>query len=414
MAVKDEEQEAGASDWPSNAPPDDAGDAQELRDSDIAAGFEILEGFERFNQRNDVFCRSRWDETVMTDKAKAFYAVPRKLKIRKADGFTQRDFALREASWVVANIFRERGREKGVAEGFQDELHEFRPQAKEKRPVESVAAMTADIRKVAKFFGADLVGFTEYDERWVYTKKFSMGALEERPNVDFAGVTTVIVLGHGMDNELISAYPSALATAGVGQGYSSEAGTVVQLAQFIRNLGYRAVASMNDTAMVTPYAIKAGLGEYGRNNMVITKEFGPRVRFSKIFTDLPLDHDAPKLFGVTEFCRICDRCVTGCPPRAIPAGEPTAEPRNRSNLTGVRKWQVNAEKCFAYWTSLGCDCGICLRICPYNKDFSKWTMRLARRLAGTRLRRLMLKLDIRLGYGKRRQPKDWWTQEESM
>ena len=114
-----------------------------------------------------------------------------------------------------------------------------------------------------------------------------------------------------------------------------------------------------------------------------------------------------------QFCRICDRCVKGCPPRAVPEGPPTAEPRNRSNLVGVRKWQVDAEKCFAYWTSLGCDCGICLRICPYNKDFSKWTMRLARRLAATRLRRLMLKLDIWLGYGKRRQPRDWWAQEEA-
>ena len=32
--------------------------------------------------------------------------------------------------------------------------------------------------------------------------------------------------------------------------------------------------------------IQAGLGEYGRNQMVITPEFGPRVRFSKIITNI--------------------------------------------------------------------------------------------------------------------------------
>ena len=34
---------------------------------------------------------------------------------------------------------------------------------------------------------------------------------------------------------------------------------------------------MNDTALAIPYALKAGLGEYGRHGLVITPEFGPRV-----------------------------------------------------------------------------------------------------------------------------------------
>ena len=51
---------------------------------------------------------------------------------------------------------------------------------------------------------------------------------------------------------------------------------------------------MNDTGLVIPYAIKAGLGEYARNQMVITPEFGPRVRFSKIFTNAPFHNDAPR------------------------------------------------------------------------------------------------------------------------
>ena len=49
-----------------------------------------------------------------------------------------------------------------------------------------------------------------------------------------------------------------------------------------------------------------------------------------------------------------------------------------------------------------------MRVCPYNKDFSKPIMRLARRLAVTRLRHLMLWLDIKLDYGKRIAPNKWW------
>ena len=91
-----------------------------------------------------------------------------------------------------------------------------------------------------------------------------------------------------MDFGLVETYPSALAGAATGREYSHESTIVMQVAAYIRNLGYQAVPSMNDTALVIPYAIKAGLGEYGRNQMVLTPEFGPRVRFSKIFTDLQL------------------------------------------------------------------------------------------------------------------------------
>jgi reductive dehalogenase len=274
--------------------------------------------------------------------------------------------------------------------------------------IESPEEMSTEIKGLSKLFGADLVGIAEYDERWVYTNAYSRRRQETRPNEDFSGVRHVIVLGHAMDYELLKSYPSATASAAVGHGYSSEAGTGIQLSQYIRSLGYRASASMNDTALVVPYAIKAGLGEFGRHNMVITPEFGPRVRFSKIFTDLPLVNDTPIRFGVKEFCEICERCSSACPPRAIAAGPPTAEIPNRSNMIGVRKWQLDAEKCFTYWTNLGSDCGVCIRVCPFNKDFSRRIMRIARRLAGTPLRRLILKLDIWFGYGRREAPKSWW------
>ncbi len=396
-----------SADWPSNQPPSFPTDPGQ---SDEAAGFEVLDGFERFDQRDDVFSRAWWDETVHTPKVIEFYNAASEPKIRTADGFTQRDYALRIASWSVANTYRERGTaENGMGEGFQSPLGEYRPTYKEQMTVESPEAMAAEIKGLAKLFGADLVGIAEYDERWVYTKAYSSRHREARPNEDFTGIRHVIVLGHAMEYELLKSYPSATASAAVGHGYSAEAGTGVQLSQYIRSLGYRASASMNDTALVVPYAIKAGLGEFGRHNMVITPEFGPRVRFSKIFTDLPLVNDAPIRFGVREFCEICDRCSSACPPRAISPTAPTDETLNRSNLVGIRKWQLDAEKCFKYWTNISSDCGVCIRTCPYNKDFSRPIMRAARRLAGTPLRRLMLKLDVSLGYGKRVAPKTWWN-----
>lgn len=53
-------------------------------------------------------------------------------------------------------------------------------------------------------------------------------------------------------------------------GYSYDTLVLLGLAQYVINLGYRAVATMNDTALAIPYALKAGLGEYGRHGLLIT------------------------------------------------------------------------------------------------------------------------------------------------
>ena len=40
---------------------------------------------------------------------------------------------------------------------------------------------------------------------------------------------------------------------------------------------------------------------------------------------------------------------------------------NRSNLIGVAKWTVDAEKCFKFWANQNTDCSICMAVCPYSK-----------------------------------------------
>jgi epoxyqueuosine reductase len=168
---------------------------------------------------------------------------------------------------------------------------------------------------------------------------------------------------------------------------------------------------MNDTALAIPYAIKAGLGEYGKHGLVITPEFGTSVRFGKIFTDLPLAHDRPIRFGVQEMCDICNACSKGCPSKAIPDGEPTTDRHNKSNLIGVKKWTIDGEKCFNYWSKINSDCSVCVRVCPYTRDYTLRRNRAWQRLAASRLRRLALWIDRRQGGGARRQTEDWWPPE---
>jgi len=378
---------------------------------DDAAGFDIREDFQRFNQRDDVFRRSWWDPEVRSDKSKLFYETYREpLRTwRGADGFTQKDYALRNSAWHVSDIFTELKEDQDRREGFTDEFTLYRDVARERLDVGSSTDAAQQIKRVAKAFGADLVGVTAFDERWMYINKFSDMSLEEKSQEIPEGMTSVIVTAQSMDYDLIRTVPSALSGAATGHGYSRDAMVVLSIAQYIRNLGYEAVASMNDTSLAIPLAIKAGLGEYGRLGLLITKEFGPRVRLGKVYTNMPLAHDRPIQFGVKEFCQVCRRCSDSCPVKAIPDSEPSTDVYNQSNIRGVKKWSVDGEKCFSYWVAQNSDCSICMRVCPFNKDYTKRRYRVGRWLAGTWLRRLMLWLDIKLGYGKRMAPKQWWA-----
>ncbi|MDA1057376.1 MAG: reductive dehalogenase [Proteobacteria bacterium] len=381
---------------------------------DEATGFVVLDDFERFSQRDDVFCRSSWDPEVASDKVAAFYRghdMPH-AKARGADGFGQRDYALRNASWHLTHALRDPGQiGDGRSEGFLNLFSLHGDGWPESFPYASPHEASRDVKRVAKVFGADLVGVCANDERWVYAERFDSTTKDSAPSELPNDLPWVIVIATAMDRDLIRTVPSALSGVATGAGYMNDASTLVTLAQFIRNLGYRAYASMNDTAMAIPMAAQAGLGEVGRHSLLITEEFGPRVRLGKIFTDMPLMADLPKSFGVRAFCDICNACAAACPPKAIPCGPPSAERHNRSNLKGVVKWSTDAEKCFGFWAAQNSDCSICVRVCPYNRDYTKWWHRAWRSLAGTGLRGIALHLDRWLATGRRHRASWWWGRD---
>jgi len=409
----DEQPATSADSWPANQPADDPADWERFKQSDEEAGFEISENFERFSQHNDIFNRAWWDEKVMSKDVMAFYMSQKKPVPRRGEGFSQWDWALVNSAWSVARDYAMRGIKDGDREGFLDPFKSFLPKAETLAELPSPKDTTARVKQVAKFLGADRVGITEFDPRWVYTHRSdaSSKTRDEKPNELPDGLTNVIVLAHEMEYGLVQRYPSALGAASTGREYSREAAIVSSVASFIQALGYEAVGSSNDTGITIPFAIKAGMGEYGRNQMVITPEFGPRVRFSKIFTNLPLEHDKPRKLGIREYCNICDVCAEACPPKALPKGPPTEVGPNQSTISGVTKWSADCEKCFKFWTKMRVDCAICMRVCPYNRDYSKWSNRLMARLMGSRFRRLAFWLNSRSKAGERQAPNEWWAKD---
>ncbi|HBV55958.1 MAG TPA: reductive dehalogenase, partial [Rhodobacteraceae bacterium] len=87
---------------------------------DRRAGIDVTEAFEPFAQRNDIFTRAFWDPQIRSTQTDAFFASYRiEAAPRRGDGFGQKDFALRNASWLISDLIANRGAAEGRREGFQ-------------------------------------------------------------------------------------------------------------------------------------------------------------------------------------------------------------------------------------------------------------------------------------------------------
>ena len=223
----------------------------------------------------------------------------------------------------------------------------------------------------------------------------------------------VIVLAFEEDYDGIESAPTHLTVAITQDGYSKMAVTGGSLAQFIRKLGYNAIPCGNNTGASVPMAIEAGLGENGRSGMLITPKYGPRVRIAKVITDMPLENDKPIKFGVEEFCKSCMKCAELCPSQAISYEDKTMESANISSNSDVLKWSSNPEKCWESWIANGSGCGICIRVCPFNKPES-WLHDVTRIMIGAEsgsIGSLLVNLDDAGGYGKKEPNMVFWESD---
>ncbi|MHA1927023.1 MAG: hypothetical protein ACTSV2_00430, partial [Candidatus Thorarchaeota archaeon] len=150
--------------------------------------------------------------------------------------------------------------------------------------------LTHEIKKAATHYGADLVGITSLDRNWIYSSNRS-GEPYDIPE----SINKAIVIAIEMDYDGIGTSPAYGSSAATSLGYSKMAFVEIELTAFIKRLGYNAIPCGNDITISVPLAIDAGLGQFGRHGLLITKKFGPRVRIAKVLTDMPLTDDSPDL-----------------------------------------------------------------------------------------------------------------------
>ena len=230
--------------------------------------------------------------------------------------------------------------------------------ADEKVPVEA-AKMSRYIKNWSKKLGAVDCGITQLQDYHIY----STGGRGERYGQKFVKRHRfAIAFTVEMNHEMIQTAPAGTVVMESGQQYLESGRIVLQVARFIRNLGYEARAHIDGNyEVVCPLVARdAGLGEIGRMGLLMTPKLGPRVRISVVTTNLPLVTDKPLHdYSFIDACVQCKKCAEVCPSNAISFND-------REMINGSLRWQINQESCFTFWTIAGTDCGRCISVCPYS------------------------------------------------
>jgi len=322
---------------------------------------QFLVDVKRFDEKNTIFSRTGWDEEYQALVHESSLKAPQD-DWERVEGRALTAGAIyvdATAGTLHPYYFGYFGHVRSAG-GLYDWDDPVNP---EQFPISDPVWMSARIKEVARFYSANLVGITEVDKRWVYSNYF------ERVTGEFGKLDIpykyAIVMGIEMDWPGINESPDPEASAATALAYSKMAILSSSLAKYIRALGYPAIPCGNDSAQSIPLAIDAGLGELGRNGLMLSPEFGPRQRLCKVFTDLPLIPDQPIDFGIQSYCETCHACASACPVDAIRWEDRTTERTSISNREGILRWPVNVGRCYLFWQENGMDCSNCIAACPW-------------------------------------------------
>ena len=127
------------------------------------------------------------------------------------------------------------------------------------------------------------------------------------------------------------------------------------------------VAQNNEIDLIAPFsfkfaAVNAGLGWIGKNDVVITEKYGPRVRLSAILIDEQFDYGDKILnSNCPESCR---KCVDACPHKALH----NVQWNINSLRNDIIDYKLCNERRSLYIKTHGRKnaCGLCMVACPFG------------------------------------------------
>ncbi len=141
------------------------------------------------------------------------------------------------------------------------------------------------------------------------------------------------------------------------------------IVDYLTKQGYEACLSLSIPLKTS--AIRGGLGSQGKNTLLVTPTYGPRIRLIAVLTTAELEVDEP---FTDDLCGKCEKCITACPTKALEPYQITitrcltyaAEQPNAQDVPeDVRKLDKKLVRRPTPNSYL--ECSTCIDVCPIGK-----------------------------------------------
>jgi epoxyqueuosine reductase QueG len=231
---------------------------------------------------------------------------------------------------------------------------------------ESIEKPDIDLQDMKQKLDVDLLGVAPIDDA-------APKEIRDCANSLLPSVKAAVVFGKEIYKELVAlvkpskavgeAEPGALLKPHYNYLNGRMTKATYDLSNILRYEGYRTLplppvdcpTDQRTLVAIFPYkhaAVAAGLGTIGRNGLLITKQFGPRVRLACLLTDAPLE---PSPVPEEKFCKDCHACIRVCPAQAL-------QPAKEGEFYSMNKFACRT------YRQTGLTCSMCIKACDSARN----------------------------------------------
>ncbi len=146
-----------------------------------------------------------------------------------------------------------------------------------------------------------------------------------------------------------------------------------KVAEVIREFGYEAQVFSDNNGLPERYiAYTSGVGEVGRNHMLVTKDYGSYVFLGEILTNLEMETSERPLDELFNYgvCGTCENCLKACPTKIL--GEELYDTHRCMSYITQNKEVSDQDMLLFKGRLFGCD--TCQRVCPLNQEVKSRVM----------------------------------------
>jgi len=141
-------------------------------------------------------------------------------------------------------------------------------------------------------------------------------ATDVRSSYPWAERILVCAFPYALDDPIRTDGEGRIARFAVTDAYAPMRVVLGEASALLSEQGWRAEVLADDNRLVDrAAAVRAGVGWWGKNTMVLVPGFGPWVLLGSVVTDAPLESSSP----MVRSCGPCTACLPACPTGALVA-----------------------------------------------------------------------------------------------